>query len=96
MARRMVGDDQDVYRVLIITRERRDNPDWDRTAGYGDGNPRILFDGPEVATAYGPYNSLAAARGQVTAHTPNRYGRPRNGFVRGQVQKARTEWEDVQ
>ncbi|MEU1074331.1 MULTISPECIES: hypothetical protein [unclassified Streptomyces] len=95
MARRMVGDDQDVYRVLITCRERRDNPDWVR-GPVGPGNPRVLFDGPEFTTAYGPYNSLGAARGQLTSHTPNEYGWPQQGFVRGRIQKAHTVWEDVE
>lgn len=94
MARRMVGDDQDVYRVLITYRERRDNPCWVR-GEYGSDNPRVLFDGPEVTTSYGPYNTLGAARGQLTSHTPNERGWPRNGFVCGKIQKATTTWEDV-
>ncbi|MEV4037691.1 hypothetical protein [Streptomyces umbrinus] len=94
MARRMVGDDQEVYRVLITFRERRDNPDWVRGV-YDSDNPRVLFDGPEFTSTYGPYNSLGAARGQLTSHTPNSYGHPHNGFVGGRIQKAHTTWEDV-
>jgi len=94
MARRMVGDDQEVYRVLITFRERRDNPNWVRGV-YDRDNPRVLFDGPEVTSTYGPHNSLGAARGQLTSYTPNSYGHPQNGFVSGRIQKAHTTWEDV-
>ncbi|MEU7243376.1 hypothetical protein [Streptomyces sparsogenes] len=82
--------------MQITYRERRDNPNWVRGVYDPESNPRVLFDGPETTVTYGPYNTLAAARGQVTAHTPNSYGHPHNGFVRGKIQKAHTTWEDVE
>jgi hypothetical protein len=94
MARRMVGDHQEVYRVVIVARYRRDNPDWERGV-VGPDNPRFLWDGPEYTREYGPYNSIGAARGQLTTNTTDAYGGPLNGIVRGKIQKAHTTWEDV-
>lgn len=95
MARRMVSDDQEVYRVQVTRRERRDNPDWVRGA-FSPDNPRFLFDGPEYVSTYGPYNSLGAARGQLTSYTTDAYGELPRGVLGGQIQKAHTVWEDVQ
>lgn len=92
MARRYVSDDQQVFRVLVVRRQRRDNPDWER--GSVD-SPRFLWDGPEHTTAYGPYNSIGAARGQLTFHTVDVYGRAYAGVVGGRIQRAHTTWEDV-
>ncbi|KUF18832.1 hypothetical protein AT728_07300 [Streptomyces silvensis] len=92
MARRLVSDDQPMFRVLVVQRQRRDNPDWERG---NVGSPRFLWDGPEYTTAYGPYNSIGAARGQLTFHTVDAYGEPRNGVVGGRIQRAHTTWEDV-
>lgn len=95
MARRMVGDDQGVYRVVVVRRERRDNPDWQRGV-TGPGNPRFCWDGPEHSYTYGPYNSIGAARGQLTCHTVDAYGGNLNGVIGGKIQKATTTWEDVE
>ncbi|WP_157882412.1 hypothetical protein [Streptomyces silvensis] len=81
-----------MFRVLVVQRQRRDNPDWERG---NVGSPRFLWDGPEYTTAYGPYNSIGAARGQLTFHTVDAYGEPRNGVVGGRIQRAHTTWEDV-
>ncbi|MEU7039812.1 hypothetical protein AB0A77_01985 [Streptomyces varsoviensis] len=95
MARRMVGDEQDMYRVVVIRRRHRDNPDWKRGV-IGPGNDRLLFDGAEYTSTYGPYNSIGAARGQLTFHTLDTYGEPGRGVVRGWIEKARTTWEVVE
>jgi hypothetical protein len=89
MARRLVDDDHQMFRVLIVARQRRDNPNWER--GNLD-SPRFLWDGPEYATAYGPYNTLGAARGQLTFHTVDTDGNPRSGVVSGHIEQASTVW----
>jgi hypothetical protein len=92
MARRLVNDDHQMFRVLIVARQRRDNPNWER------GNlssPRFLWDGPEHTTAYGPYNTLGAARGQLTFHTVDAYGGPIAGVVSGRIEQAATVWTPV-
>lgn len=94
MARRMVGDGQDVYRVVVIQRASRINPDWQRGV-IGPGNPRILHDGEEGRHIYGPYNSIGAARGQLTSNTLGYGGEPRPGVVRGWIEKATTTWRVV-
>lgn len=30
MARRLISDDKSLFRVVIIARQRRDNPNWER------------------------------------------------------------------
>ncbi|WP_228973434.1 hypothetical protein [Streptomyces sp. DH12] len=93
MVRQMVGDEQQMYRVLIARQQRRDNPDWER----GNVNsPRFFWDGPECTTAYGPYSTIGAARGQLTFHTVDVYGETKKGVVDGRIQRAHTTWEDVQ
>ncbi|MES9554799.1 MULTISPECIES: hypothetical protein [unclassified Streptomyces] len=92
MARRLVADDQPLFRVLVTRRQRRNNPDWDR--GNID-SPRFLWDGPEHTSAYGPYNTLGTARGQLTFHTVDAYGTPMHGVVSGHIEKATTTWERV-
>lgn len=93
MARRMVGDDQEVYRIIVTKRQQRDNPDWER----GNINSRrILHDGKEFATSYGPYNSLGAARGRLTRETTYPDGTTRHGVTGGWIEKATTTWTEVE
>lgn len=94
MARRMVSDEQKVFRVIVASLPRVDNPDWKR--GFvGSDNPRFLYQGETYDSTYGPYNSLSAARGQLTYRTLGYDGEPRPGVVGGRIQKATTTWEDV-
>lgn len=89
MARRLVNDDQQMFRVIIVRRQRRDNPQWER------GNlasPRFLWDGPEYTSAYGPFPKLGTARGQLTFHTVDAYGNPQHGVVSGHIEQAHTVW----
>lgn len=92
MARRLVSDDQQMFRVLIVRNQRRDNPDWERG---NIASPRFLWDGPEYTTAYGPYNTLGTARGQLTFHTVDAYGNALNGVVSGHIEQAHTVWTPV-
>jgi hypothetical protein len=94
MSRRMVGDDQEVYRVIVVRRRQRENPDWER------GNvksPYFLYDGEEYETSYGPYNSIGSARGQLTRQTVALIGRRggRPGVVSGRIEKGETVWRVV-
>lgn len=94
MSRRMVGDNQEVYRVVIVQKERRQNPDWIR-GNITTGEPYYLYNGPEFEASYGPYNSLGAARAMVTRETLDYNKQPRPGVVSGRVEKATTTWETV-
>lgn len=92
MARRLVSDDQQMFRVIVVRRQRRDNPQWER------GNlasPRFLWDGPEYTSAYGPFPKLGTARGQLTFHTVDAYGNPQHGVVSGHIEQAHTVWTPV-
>ncbi|MEO3974406.1 hypothetical protein [Streptomyces sp. CAU 1734] len=91
MARRYVGDDEELFRVIVVRRQMRENPDWDR----GRGGERTLYDGPEYTSVYGPYNSLSAARGQLTGHTRGYGGVLLQGVVSGRIQTGSIEWSDV-
>jgi hypothetical protein len=92
----MVGDDQDVYRVKIVRRSWRVNPDYKPGVYDPDNNPRARYDGPEATSFLGPYNTLAAAKGQLTSNACGYGGGFREGVVSAQIQKAFTTWEDVQ
>ncbi|MFB7029645.1 MULTISPECIES: hypothetical protein [unclassified Streptomyces] len=92
MARRLVSDDQKMFRVVVIERERRDNPTWERG---NVASARFLWDGPEYTISYGPYNTPGAARGQLTFHTVDAYGKPREGVVSGHIEEAHTTWVRV-
>ncbi|QWQ43077.1 hypothetical protein KME66_20415 [Streptomyces sp. YPW6] len=92
MARRLVSDDQALFRVVVIRKERRNNPDWERG---NVASPRFLWDGPEYTTAYGPYNTVGAAHGQLTHHTTDAYGEPVKGVVSGHIEQATTTWKRV-
>lgn len=80
MARRLVGDGQEVYRVEIVRKQ------WDEPlGGWGD---------VEYVAHYGPYNSLGVARSQLTRRTGDGGGFCFS-VVSGKIQKATTTWEDV-
>ena len=92
MARRSVADDQPMYRVVVVRRARRDNPDWER--GNID-TPRFLWDGAEYTTTYGPYNSPGTARGQLTHHTTDSWGNAPQDIVSGHIEQAAITWKRV-
>jgi hypothetical protein len=94
MARRMVGDDQDVFRVVVRRQVMVENPDWERGIYDPENNPRMIPSDTVLTRAYGPYNSIGAARGQATGHREY-CGEARPGVVDVKIQKAQTTWEDV-
>lgn len=83
MARHMVGDDQKVYRVVIVSKV------------WWCESDRSWSEGPDVTETYGPYNGIGAARGQLTALAKDRDGNLRPHVVSAKVQLAHTTWEDV-
>ncbi|WP_328967924.1 hypothetical protein [Streptomyces sp. NBC_00239] len=92
MSRRMVGDNQDVFRVLLVLRRQERNPAYEP----GSGERYYRYTDETFETSYGPYNTIGAARGQLTRETWDHYeGRLRDSVVSGRVQKATTTWEDV-
>ncbi|MFJ6720526.1 hypothetical protein [Streptomyces sp. NPDC091259] len=92
MSRRMVGDDQDVFRVVIVKRRQVRNPNWEP----GDGSRMYSYTDETYETSYGPYNTIGAARGQLTRETWDSYNSEMYAsVVSGRVQKATTTWEDV-
>lgn len=93
MARRMVSDAQDVFRVVVVRRAWIENPNWVR--GVYDGNDRTIPGGEPYEVAYGPYNSLGAARGQKRFHAEP-CGRPNPCVISATIQKAETVWSVVE
>ena len=79
MSRRSMGDDQEVYRVVVRRKVKERNPDWE------PGQPwTILADG-EYDTVYGPYATIGAARNVESheAYKPGcvaKSGKPRAEF----------------
>lgn len=88
MARQMVGDDQDVFRVLVDYKETTLNPDRKSPT-----DPWSVETGKILQRSYGPYNTLGAARGRMTSVT-RAYGY-RDGIVGARIQRAHTTWEDI-
>ncbi|MFF4478719.1 hypothetical protein ACFY1A_17115 [Streptomyces sp. NPDC001520] len=94
MARHMVGDGQDVYRVVLVSKAR----EWD------DEQRRHVETDDTVTEFYGPYNTIGAARGQRTFLAYVDYWDDeaketvrvmKRGVVSCRIQKAHTTWEDV-
>lgn len=94
MARRMVGDDQDVYRVVVLARDMIENPHWVRGVYDPENNPRRIPSGEPKEYTYGPYNTIGAARGQATHHREY-CGKPYPDVVSVRIQKATVAWADV-
>lgn len=95
MARRMVGDGQDVYRVVVVRHGMMVNPDRKPGVYDPENSPGIIPSGKIETHAYGPYNSLGAAKGQLTNRTKDAYGDLLSGVVGGRIEKAVTSWERV-
>lgn len=91
--RRMVGNNQDVYRVVVVARERKVNPEYVQ----GEGKPYWLLLDKTNEFEYGPYNSLGAAKGVLTRETVDTWndGQLKWGVVGGRIEKANTTWEKV-
>lgn len=90
MARNMAGDAAQIFRVVVVYHHMVSNPDyvWGET-------PRMLPTGETYERSYGPYNTLSAARGQMTSHTVA-YGGGRLAHVAScRIEKAETTWKDV-
>lgn len=90
MSRRLV-DGQEPYRVIIVARLSRPNPDY-TPLNYREV-PYYLYDGDEYQTSYGPY-SLGAARAQLTNRSPGG-AREQAGFTDGWIEKSTTAWERI-
>ncbi|GAA1064717.1 hypothetical protein [Streptomyces asiaticus] len=94
MARRMVGDDQDVFRVVLVSKAGK----WDWDEG------RWVETGGTETEHYGPYNTIGAARGQRTSlgyvdywddEAKESVRVMKQGVVSCRIQKAYTTWSDV-
>lgn len=92
--RRMVGDNQDVFRVIVVTRKWKVNPEY---VQGGTERYYVLLD-ETVETAYGPYNSIGTAKGILTRETIDHFngGSLRWGVVGGRIEKAETTWTKVE
>jgi len=89
----MVGEGQDVYRVVVVRYRTKQNPEYVQ----GEGKPYYLLLDETYETEYGPYNSLGTAKGILTRETVDTWndGQLRWGVVGGRVEKASTTWERV-
>ena len=91
--RRMVGTGQDVFRVVVVRRVQKKNPDYVQ----GEDAPCWIWLDETYETEYGPYNSLGTAKGILTRETVDTWndGTLKWGVVSGRVEKATTTWEKV-
>lgn len=90
--RGMVGDEQDVFRVVVVRGKCELNPEYRQR---GEGSPCIYTD-ETYETSYGPYNTIGAARSIQTRETRcGPKGPFRQGVVDTWIEKATTTWEKV-
>ena len=91
--RRMVSDNQQVFRVIVVQFKRVKNP------AYVQGGTERYYalTDEKVETAYGPYNSIGAAKAVLTRETVDMHGdgAPRWGVVGGRIERAETTWTQV-
>lgn len=93
--RTMAAEGKEMYRVVIVRKEMRNNPEWVTGEDNGD-KPYWLYDGPEFESAYGPYNAIGTARGILSRETWNfDHTGLQPGVVGGHVEKATTTWTAV-
>ncbi|MFJ9694909.1 hypothetical protein [Kitasatospora sp. NPDC101183] len=92
-------EDSDVFRVKIVSREWRNNPEYH--CFRNPDVPRRLYSGDTVTTYAGPYKSRGGAAGQAKALAYRFDHKARQSVLREDVlsvtiQRARTTWEDVE
>lgn len=93
MGRNMVGDQQDVYRVVVVRRRQSHNPE------YVQGGPAhywLYDDNDRYEEFHGPYNALATAKAQLTRLLLDYFKNPLPNAVGGRVEKAETTWNKVE
>jgi hypothetical protein len=91
--RRMVGADQDVYRVVVVRKKQVKNPDY--VPGFRHATYWMYLD--ETYEEYmGPYNKVGTAKSILTGHTLDGMGQPYPWFVSGRIEKAATTWTTVE
>jgi hypothetical protein len=92
--RTMAAEGKEMYRVVIVRRRPRQNPELVRGEA-NTGKPYWLYDGEEFESAYGPYNAIGAARAILSRETLDAYGGLLLGVVGGRIEKAATAWTTV-
>lgn len=97
MARRQMNDGADVFRVVVQRCDTKPNPDY--VWGDNDQPERLNAEWATWTEHYGPYNTLGAARGQLTHHTYDYYegrnGRLPAGVLGGHIEQATVSWSRV-
>lgn len=94
--RKMVGDDQEVYRVVITTKKQSRNPDYEwRSTDPERQNPYVYSDTETTTEFYGPYNTVGAAKGQLTTQSKDYKGNLRPQILGAEIQKGHIVWERV-
>ncbi|MFB7185219.1 hypothetical protein ACFCZT_07845 [Streptomyces sp. NPDC056230] len=96
MARQMVADDDQVYRVVVTSRKRLPNPDYEwRSADPKRQKPHVLSLTETETEFYGPYRTAGAAKTQLKFHCKDHNGDLRPEVLGAGIQKARIVWEEV-
>lgn len=90
MTRHMAAGDGEIFRIEVDYEETDLNP-----RRHFEGEPWLVKTGNIAKTYYGPYRTVGAARGRMTAETRAFDGGYLTGIVGARVQKAQTNWEDV-
>jgi hypothetical protein len=93
MARNMVGGaDAQIFRVVVVHHHMMRNPAF---PGAAHSEPFSIPTGETYERIYGPYNTLGAARGQMTANTAAYGGGLLDYVASCHIEKAETTWKDV-
>lgn len=96
MARQMVSDDDKVFRVVVTSRKRETNPNYEWRSEDPEKQKPHVFSLTETTTEfYGPYKSLGSAKTQLAFHCTNYKGELRPEVLGAGIQKARIVWEEV-
>lgn len=91
MPRRLVDEDAELYRAVVVTRRMERNPDWVPGKGLDWWVPT---DGT-TTNYYGPYSKLGTARGVRTQETTDYMGETLPSVVSSHIEKATVTWSVV-
>ncbi len=89
--RRMVGEGQEIFRVVVERYHVERNPAWKP----GSSLPLLTLLDSTHLQHFGPYNSLGTAKGVLTRETRDAYEGLRHGVAGGWIEKAEISWTKV-
>lgn len=97
MARQLIDDGAELYRVVVTEKKLVANPDWEPKERYDPvNNPQTVRSETLTETRfYGPYLSKGAAKVRRTQVIRDGYGNPHTYIVGSHIEKAHVVWEKL-